>query len=120
SSTAGTIVSPNDSITAFIAPHTIVPLQTIITCVVTDYCGRRTFFSQPLTINASPLPISLVNFTAKPFRDNQVQLNWVRGSEKNNHYFTVERSKDGVEFQKVTNVNSQGNTNSMRYYNTID
>lgn len=120
SSMGGTFSDPSGATTAYSAPHTIVPLQTNVTCVVTDACGRKTFFSQMITINASPLPISLIGFSAKPYQDNQVQLNWATGAEQDNHYFTLERSGDGQNFSFFKSVPSKGNSSSTQNYITVD
>lgn len=70
--------------------------------------------------NTNPLPISLVSFTAKPDGDNRVKLDWVTASEENNDYFTVERSKDGVNFEEVLTKPGAGNSNVMKYYTDYD
>lgn len=120
SSLGGTFSDPDDSTTTFSAPHTEVPLETIITCVVTDDCGRRSFFSQPLTINASPLPVTLLSFTVKAHQNSQVLLNWATASEKYNDFFTIERSTDGTNFSFLKNVKSKGTSNNVQYYTLID
>lgn len=120
SSNGGTFSDPNSATTSYSAPHTVVPMQTVITCVVTDNCGRKTFFTQLLNINASPLPISLIGFNAKPYQETQVQLNWATGSEQNNHYFSIERSKDGQNFSFFKSVPSKGNSSSAQNYLAID
>ncbi len=120
SSAGGTFSAASDSITEFTAFHTMLPWQTIITCVITDACGRRTFFNQVMTVNASALPISLVSFTGKYDENKNVSLTWKTASEVNNNYFTVSRSQNGTNFIPWKNVSSLGNTNSLQIYNLVD
>ncbi len=62
-----------------------------------------------LTITNAPVPITLISFTGKP-ENEFVQLQWQTAQEINNKYFTIEHSIDGVNFSKVENVESKGNT----------
>lgn len=120
SSWGGTFSAPNDSVTAFQAPHTEVPLTITISCVVTDNCGRKNFFSNILNINASALPVTLIDFTGKPHLNNQVQLQWSTASEHNNDYYTLESSRDGINFNLFKKVASKGNGTSVQEYSQID
>jgi hypothetical protein len=88
--------------------------------VVTDACGRRNFFSQPLLINASPLPIALLDFTAKYKKPGMVSLKWATATEINNNYFTLSRSSDGKNFTTWKNIPGKGNTNSEVQYSIDD
>lgn len=67
----------------------------------------------------SPLPISLSSFTAKP-HDKMVELEWTTETETNNDFFTVERSKDCVEFEVIDVVKGAGNSSSRLYYSSTD
>jgi hypothetical protein len=69
--------------------------------------------------NGVPLPIVLMSFYAKPFGVN-VQLNWATATEINNDYFTVERSKDGKNFEKVTQVKGAGQSAIILNYSVVD
>ncbi len=120
SSAGGMFSDPNADSTIYNSPHTLTPLQTIITCVVTDACGRRSFFSQVLNINASALPITLISFEGKVHQNNMALLNWITGTEKNNDFFTIEKSNDAVNFTTLRNVPSKGNSNNVQYYSTVD
>ena len=73
------------------------------------------------TINSleTPLPIELLSFTATPCNSN-VCLDWSTATETNNNYFTVERSKDGVDFEIVSIVNGAGNSTSVLNYSSVD
>jgi hypothetical protein len=66
------------------------------------------------------LPIELVSFKARKENDNAVKLDWVTASETNNDYFTVERSGDGIHFEKIINVAGAGNVTTTQYYSWVD
>ncbi|ALD20590.1 hypothetical protein AM218_04340 [Hymenobacter sp. DG25A] len=65
------------------------------------------------------LPVQLANFTAK-LNNKRVDLNWVTASEKNSKAFEVERSADGINFQKLQSVAGQGNTTTRHEYASVD
>jgi hypothetical protein len=69
----------------------------------------------------SPLPVNLVSFSASfELVSKQVRLDWVTASEKNNDYFTIERSRDQLEFEPVTNVKGKSTTQVKQLYTTYD
>ena len=71
------------------------------------------------TQTPSPLPIELLSFSAHVVNE-YVQLNWASASEINNNYFTVERSKDGVYFEEVLQMQGAKNSNTILYYSAMD
>ena len=65
------------------------------------------------------LPIDLMNFVGhNEAEKNKIQ--WVTSSEKNSNYFRVEKSKDGINFEKLLDNNAAGNSQSPKYYNVFD
>jgi hypothetical protein len=67
----------------------------------------------------SPLPIELLNFTAE--RDDEVaQLNWQTASERDNAYFSVERSVDGKNWGELAQIKGRGNSNTLTNYELVD
>ena len=68
---------------------------------------------------ATVLPIELVSFTANPV-EKVVLLNWETASELDNAYFTIEKTQDGVNFEKVTQVAGAGNSAEKMYYAAVD
>ncbi len=62
-----------------------------------------------------PLPITLLNFTAKAEGD-QTKLEWVTSLEMNNKEFLLSRSEDGVDFKELDRVVGSGNSNIKRGY----
>ena len=63
--------------------------------------------------------VELLSFTAQP-NESSVLLNWITASEKNNDYFSVEKSKDGVEFTEVAKVKGAGNSTTKLTYTELD
>lgn len=66
------------------------------------------------------LPIELLYFDAEICNQQEVCLNWATATEKNNEYFTVERSINGQEFVSVIQIPGKGNSYSTQTYNTSD
>jgi hypothetical protein len=71
------------------------------------------------SINCSILPVELISFTAKR-KNDVVSLNWKTLSEKNNDYFSIERSLDGMNFEEIKKVNGAGNSYNMLSYKAED
>lgn len=66
-----------------------------------------------------PLPIELIKFEA--YKEKEiVKLKWVTASEKNNDFFTVERTIDGINFEIIAIVRGAGNSSSSLNYSDID
>ncbi len=69
-----------------------------------------------ITGTSVALPIELIHF--KPFyEDGKVKCDWSTASERNNDYFTIEKSIDGLNYQVVGVIDGAGNsTNKLDYY----
>ncbi len=70
------------------------------------------------TVN-NPLPIELLTFNAIP-NGKKVDLKWSTASEKNNDYFTVEKSTDAQVFEFVAEIDGAGNSTDVIDYTTSD
>lgn len=68
---------------------------------------------------SNPLPITLLEFNAKP-EGSVVRVEWATASERDNALFTVERSLDGVVFETVAHVPGAGSSNTLQTYTEID
>jgi len=68
----------------------------------------------------SPLPVELLSFTAEPYGQNEIITKWTTLSEINSDYFIVERSIDGLIWDKVNTLKSAGNSSSQLEYSLID
>ena len=53
------------------------------------------------------LPVELIDFQAEK-NDEHILLQWQTGSETNNDFFVLERSPDGIKFEKIAQVRSKG------------
>ncbi|TND08304.1 MAG: PKD domain-containing protein [Bacteroidetes bacterium] len=78
--------------------------------------GVTTFSPWTLSGNGSPLPISLLNFTATAVDNEYVDLYWETASEINNDYFTIEKTSDGVNFETVMVVDGGGTSSQPLHY----
>jgi len=71
----------------------------------------------------NPLPIELLYFKAHPFYENdanKVLLIWETATERNNDYFTIERSKDAIHFDELCKIKGAGNSYHNISYQFID
>lgn len=69
--------------------------------------------------NLGSLPIELLSFNAIRNGD-KVDAYWTTVSELNNDYFTLERSKDGVNFEIVLTADGAGTSNYILNYSETD
>jgi hypothetical protein len=83
------------------------------------WTGITTFSEFTAIGNGTALPIELLEFSAEP-TEKVVNLKWVTSSETNNSHFTIERSTDGVTFDKVLETPGAGNSNTVRTYKAVD
>jgi hypothetical protein len=81
--------------------------------------GVTQFSPWAISGNSTPLPITLLNFSAIQI-DHRVALEWSTASEINNDYFEVEKSVDGVSFNVIGKVNGAINSTETRTYNFSD
>lgn len=66
-----------------------------------------------------PTPVEVIEFDGTE-AGKANYLHWSTGSEFNNDYFSLLRSEDGVNFELVTKINSQGNSTSTQNYEFYD
>ncbi|MCS6833380.1 MAG: T9SS type A sorting domain-containing protein [Flammeovirgaceae bacterium] len=66
-----------------------------------------------------PLPVILVSFSAK-VAGNAVKLFWQTAKEYNNERFEIERSSNGMDFEKIGEVKGAGTTNLLTNYVFVD
>lgn len=81
-----------------------------------DSCG----FDIVNTINCNNvLPVKFVYFDGEYAKDGNF-LKWKTSSEINNDYFIIEKSLNGISFNKIDIVDGNGNTSETVSYNYID
>ncbi|TVT40375.1 hypothetical protein FNT36_12910 [Hymenobacter setariae] len=86
----------------------------------TDANGGNTVVPVTLVLGATPLPVTLVDFTAKAVSNRDALLNWATASETRNDHFEVERSFDGTHFIKIGQVAGHGTTTAASTYSFTD
>ena len=90
-----------------------------------DWSGPG-LFPGPFSINQSGitvLPVELLNFSVEQ-KGHTASINWQTATEKNNNYFDVERSVDGINFELVKRIKSKadnaGNSSFVLDYSYTD
>ena len=79
----------------------------------------NTFYLGSINAVSTPLPVTLVSFTAN-LMNNKVDLKWETAIETDNDYFTVLRSKDGVQWESIIKIPGRGNSSSNEFYESFD
>ena len=87
------------------------------TFIVTDNfnCLRDSF----IITKSIQLPVELISFNAHKTTNYQVILNWTTATEFQNQYFSVEWSKDAVNFSSIGTVSGNGTTNMQHSYSFL-
>lgn len=67
----------------------------------------------------SILPVEFLTFNAV-LKNDRVDLQWQTGTEKDNHYFLVERSADGIHWLPVERKQGAGNSSAVTSYEAAD
>lgn len=70
--------------------------------------------------NSDPsLPVSLLYFKATQ-EGSRVKAQWATAQEKNNDYFELERSENGIDFHRVAVVDGAGDSKELQEYVSVD
>lgn len=69
---------------------------------------------------AAVLPVELLNFSAQYEKDKTVTLHWQTASEVNNEFFTLEKSKDGIDWEAFAEIDGAGNSSEVLSYTGVD
>lgn len=96
--------------------------------VATEYNNQSApsaFYSVSAQMSAAALcntalPVELLYFDAYATAADEVATVWSTASEKDNDYFTVERSDDGLLWEKIQTVQGAGTTSSTSLYSATD
>lgn len=67
----------------------------------------------------NPLLVSLLSYSLSCMSTGVV-IDWSTASEVNNNFFSIERSDDGVRFEKVAKIGAVGNCNTISNYQYVD
>lgn len=106
------------SYTAPAAGTVVAAISTVSTATSEGFNPNPNTSSASVTMVA-PLPVSLTAFVARAAGPD-AQLSWTTASEKNNDYFAVERSADGVTFSQVGSVHGHGTAFTTSTYAYTD
>jgi len=77
------------------------------------------FRSWTLSDITSPLPIELLQLEGNCSAGKAV-ITWTTASETNNHFFTIEKSADGISFEAIATITGAGNSSSRLNYSYTD
>jgi hypothetical protein len=94
----------------------------IVIGALLDGASQNQTFLDNLIIGAvtsSPLPIELIRFSATP-ESGKVWLDWATATEKNNAFFTIERSQNAEVWEEVASVKGSGTSSQRREYSHVD
>jgi hypothetical protein len=69
---------------------------------------------------AAPLPVELISFQANCIDSKGVAVTWSTASEHNSANFTVEKSRDGINWFVLSEVEGAGNSTSILNYEIVD
>jgi hypothetical protein len=78
------------------------------------------FFTWVAAQPGSPLPVTLIYFGVGEMKTNIVKLVWATASELNFDYFSLQRSKDGFNFEEIARVNGHGTSSQRHEYSFED
>ncbi len=98
------------------------PGQCFIICVNNYGTGSNIFnltFGGTATLDCLALPIELLSFSCES-KENGVELNWSTATETNNDYFILERSYNGVNFERISIIEGMGTTSIQHDYSYTD
>lgn len=97
------------------------PTGTTSNGTVTSAAAVSTFspFALASVTNLNPLPIELTYFDATDLGAT-VSLDWTTASELNSENFTVQRSRNGLDFDDLTTIDAAGTKVTESKYNFID
>jgi hypothetical protein len=66
------------------------------------------------------LPIELLDFKAEATQNKDIRVSWTTASEKNNAFFTLEKSLDGKQWFQVALIPGAGDSQEQLKYEFID
>jgi hypothetical protein len=113
--TSGQIVPT--PVNAVITPQQIDSGVTYRICLT--WRAKCTQFAVCPLLSQSPLPVTLLDFTAKDKKE-YIELKWSTATEENNDYFAIQKSDDDEDFVTVTTIDGAGNSNIIQNYSYKD
>jgi uncharacterized repeat protein (TIGR03803 family) len=80
----------------------------------------NSFSTFHFSTGATPLPISLIDFTVTQKTKFSNQLSWKTSSELNSNYFSIERSANGIDYAPIGKAAASGFSNLPIQYDFVD
>ncbi len=77
-------------------------------------------FVAPPSCYIAAFPVGLTYFDAIVENNSVVRLNWQTATETNNSHFEIQRSHDGIVFERLEQMPGAGNSSRERTYTTLD
>lgn len=112
-----------DAIEYLSIPNGVIGDYYVVLITNYDNCDGLLTFSQTSGTGSSNcsivLPIDLLSFTGYSGEGYNL-LEWITTSEINNDYFEIEKSNDGILFNKIDVVDGIGNSSVNNSYQYID
>lgn len=72
------------------------------------------------SLEQAALPVQLLSFEASVIENNKVDLTWATLSETNNSFYSIERSRDALNFEVIGTREGAGTSNDIVNYSFID
>lgn len=110
--TAASVAASNVSNTVLLTP-TVTTLGSGTTVFTSNFTGFSRFF---LVDAGVALAVELTDFSGRITNEQNSLLSWTTASEQDNRQFDIEVSRDGVNFDLLTTIASQGNANHDQHY----
>ncbi len=86
----------------------------------TYHAVKNGLSTRDIIIGSTSLPVELVSFTTTYLGNYQVSLNWESSSEINNDFYLIKRSTDGIVWEDISTVASNGNGLISQFYEITD
>ncbi len=78
------------------------------------------FVADPLCDDAVSFPVEFLGFNVTLNENWEAVCQWATATESDNEHFVVERSLDGVAFERVGQVDSKGDSTTTTQYSFVD
>lgn len=84
--------------------------------------GTETGYVDHVTVTVDytvPTPVELISFDGKVIEE-VIELKWQTGWERNNDFYTIEKSSNGLNYTELATVEGKGTTEFISDYTYID
>lgn len=117
------LIDTDNAASASFADNDVAPIEGNYSGSILTFTGVNLASGYRFTIGNTdlthPLPIELVSFDAT-VENSMVMLAWTTETELNNDFFTIERSRDGLNWSAIATVKGAGNSTVPKSYRAAD